>query len=82
MEPYGTFHQGMITQKQFNFKMTGRPIKHNVLETASVKILGFPSLGYCQAQVQSPKVKTKRTLADTKITWATTSKPTHPTPNF
>ena len=24
----------------------------------------------CQAQVQSPKVKTKRTWADTKITWA------------
>ena len=25
----------------------------------------------CQAQVPSPKVKTKRTWADTKITWAT-----------
>ena len=25
----------------------------------------------CQARVRSPKVKTKRTWADTKITWAT-----------
>ena len=30
---------------------------------------------YCQAQVQSPKVKTKGTWADTKITWATTTPP-------
>ena len=30
-------------------------------------------LHFCQAQVQSPKVKTKRTWADPKITWATTS---------
>ena len=38
---------------------------------------------YCQAQVrspkvQSPKVKTKGTWADTKITWATTTTPPHP----
>ena len=26
---------------------------------------------YCQAQVRSPKVKTKRTWAETIITWAT-----------
>ena len=30
----------------------------------------------CQAQVQSPKVKTKGTWADTIITWATTTWPT------
>ena len=38
----------------------------------------------CQARVrnpkvQSPKVKTKRTWADTKITWATHPTPPHPT---
>ena len=31
---------------------------------------------YCQVRVQSPKVKTKRTWADSIITWAT--HPTHP----
>ena len=31
------------------------------------------SFRYCEAQVQSPKVNTKRTFADTKITWATTT---------
>ena len=35
---------------------------------------------YCQVQVQSPKVKTRRTWADTKITWATTHH--HTTPYF
>ena len=29
-----------------------------------------------KSEVQSPKVKTKRTWADTKITWATTTWPT------
>ena len=29
-------------------------------------------MDFCQAQVQSPKVKTKGTWADTKIPWATT----------
>ena len=31
-----------------------------------------------KSQSPKPKVKTKRTLADTKITWATTHQPTHP----
>ena len=34
-----------------------------------------------EVQVQSPKVKTKRTWADTKITWAT-HPPTTTTHNF
>ena len=31
------------------------------------------SIKNCQARVRSPKVKTKRTWADTKITWASES---------
>ena len=34
-------------------------------------------IGKPKSEVQSPKVKTERTWADTKITWATT--PPHPT---
>ena len=41
---------------------------------------GDVSRNYCQAQVRSPKVKTKGTWADTKIPWATTTPP--PLPNF
>ena len=42
------------------------------------KKVGFHCIDlYCQAQVPSPKVKTTRAWADTKITWAT-----HPTHNF
>ena len=49
--------------------------------------LSIPISIFCQAQVQSPKVKTKGTWADNKITWATTQppppQPTQPTtPNL
>ena len=56
-------------------------IIHKLLIFSDIPVLGFLPDYYCQAQVQSPKVKTKRTWADTKITWATTP-PTHPNPNF
>ena len=41
-----------------------------------IQVLKFTNRN-CQARVRSPKVKTKRTLADTIITWATTPLP-HP----
>ena len=43
-----------------------------------VKNININNCTNCQARVWSPKVKTKRTLADTKIAWVQAPVPTDP----
>ena len=59
----------------------GRQVCTNCGLGILIEFTGISISGSVQSQVPSPKVKTKMTLADTKITWAT-HHPATTTPNF